>query len=178
MPINNAFSRWLARTLEGRVQKIMDSRQPDFVIGDRSDPYLRRWWAIRRNSIFNIYIHEFMQSDIDRALHDHPFASLSIAIRGEMREVYLKRYRDPEFDLPFRRAWSHIETVRNVRPGEIIYRQAAFAHRMVVPEPGAVTIFITGPRIREWGFRCPNGWVPWRQFVDARDSGKVGRGCD
>ena len=178
MSINNRFTRWLARGVDARVQRIMDRRGPDFVIGDRADPYLRRWWAIPRNSWFNIYIHEFMQSDIDRALHDHPFASLSVAVRGDMREVYLRRYREPEFDLPFKRAYNAIETVRIVRPGEVIYRQAKFAHRMVVPQPGAVTIFITGPRIREWGFHCGTRWVPWRQFVDARDNGKVGRGCD
>lgn len=30
----------------------------------------------------------------------------------------------------------------------------------------------------EWGFACPKGWRHWRLFVDERDHGKVGRGCD
>jgi hypothetical protein len=40
------------------------------------------------------------------------------------------------------------------------------------------TVFITGPIVREWGFHCPKGWVHWREFTDARDSGSIGKGCD
>lgn len=34
-----------------------------------------------------------------------------------------------------------------------------------------------GEQVREWGFACPKGWVHWRDFVDARDAGQIGRGC-
>ncbi|WP_287865143.1 hypothetical protein [Achromobacter sp.] len=47
-------------------------RPPDFVIGDAADPYLRRGWIISRNPVFNLYLHQFLRSDDDRALHDHP----------------------------------------------------------------------------------------------------------
>lgn len=41
----------------------------------------------------------------------------------------------------------------------------------------AVSLFIAGPKVREWGFHCPNGWVHWREFT-AGDRGElVGRGC-
>lgn len=41
------------------------------------------------------------------------------------------------------------------------------------------TLFITGPRVREWGFHCPGrGWVPWQQFTASDDPGAVGKGCD
>lgn len=41
------------------------------------------------------------------------------------------------------------------------------------------TLFITGPRVREWGFHCPDrGWVHWKQFTAADDPGAIGRGCD
>ena len=40
------------------------------------------------------------------------------------------------------------------------------------------TLFITGPVVRDWGFHCPDaGWVFWKNFVDARDAGSIGRGC-
>lgn len=39
------------------------------------------------------------------------------------------------------------------------------------------TLFVTGPRIRNWGFHCPNGWVRWEAFTPPADKGSVGRGC-
>jgi hypothetical protein len=46
-----------------------------------------------------------------------------------------------------------------------------------VPRMPAWTLFITGRRVRDWGFHCPKGWVPWQEFTDPTDSGRVGKGC-
>lgn len=41
------------------------------------------------------------------------------------------------------------------------------------------TIFITGRRVREWGFYCPKGWKHWKKFVSVREGGNAtGEGCD
>jgi hypothetical protein len=60
-------------------------RAPDFLIGGADDPYIRRWWVIPRNRWFNVYLHQFLRSDDDRALHDHPWANCSILLRGATR---------------------------------------------------------------------------------------------
>ena len=134
----------------------MQSSPPDFVIGD---DYLRRWWVVPRNTGCNVYLHEILRSDDDRALHDHPWDNTSYLLDGSYIEV------TPEG-----------EFLREA--GSIVHRAATDAHRLVVPEGGrAVSLFMTGPAIREWGFHCPRGWRPWREFVDDLDSGKVGRGC-
>lgn len=133
-------------------------RDPDFIIGPKADPYLRRWWLIPRNRWFNIYLHEIRKSDDDRALHDHPYYNMSIVLRGgytEMTPVGSRRRR----------------------AGSVVLRGARALHRLVIEGDPAWTIFVTGPRIRNWGFACPKGWVPWQEFVDERDSGAVGRGC-
>ncbi len=39
------------------------------------------------------------------------------------------------------------------------------------------SLFITGRKVRTWGFWCPQGFVPWHEFVDQTDSGNIGRGC-
>ena len=132
------------------------TRDPDFVIGDN---YLRRWWVVPRNPFCNVYLHEILQSDDDRAFHDHPWSNRSVIIAGS----YVEYTPDGQFAR---------------RPGDIVERQPESLHRLVVV-PGArvVSLFMTGPVVREWGFACPNGWVPWQQFVDARDTGKIGRGC-
>lgn len=134
-------------------------RAPDFVIGPKDDPYLRRWWIIPRNALLNVYLHNIRHSDDDRALHDHPYANVSIVLRGGYIEVTPKGR--------FLRSF-----------GSIVFRRPSARHRLeVIEDFDTWTIFITGPRVREWGFACPQGWVPWQEFVDTRDHGSVGRGC-
>ena len=74
------LAAWLATRL------IAPARKPDFIVGDPANPYLRRWWLLPRNPVFGIYLHQFMRSDDDRALHDHPWPSLSLTLRGRMME--------------------------------------------------------------------------------------------
>lgn len=128
--------------------------------------YLRRWHIIPRNRWFNIYLHHFVGDDDARALHDHPWRSWSLPIAGGYWDV-----------LPRNRC------IRR-NPWRIVSRPAQAAHRVrlrrdrdgnIIP---AWTIFVTGPRVREWGFLCPQGWRHWRAFVDPNDSGKIGPGCD
>lgn len=134
-------------------------RAPDFVIGDPDQPYMRRWWVVPRNTGCNVYLHEILRSDDDRALHDHPWDNTSFLIAGSYVEV------TPEG-----------EFTRDA--GSIVNRKATDAHRLVVPDGGrVVSLFMTGPLVREWGFHCPQGWRHWRDFVDSRDAGQVGRGC-
>lgn len=153
-------------------------REPDFIIGGKDDPYLRRWWIIPRNPIFNIYLHQFLRDDEDRALHDHPWASLSIILKGG----YMEKTRFGE---------------RVCVAGDFIWRWPRFAHRIVLlpyfwpaflfshiqdpsemPKQPCWTLFITGPKVREWGFHCPQGFVPWQVFTEPGNSGQVGRGCN
>ena len=133
-------------------------REPDFKIGPPDDPYMLRWWLIPRNEAFNVYYHRILHDDDDRALHDHPWPSFSVMMTGAIREI------TPEGP-------------RILLKGDCIYRGPDMAHRLelVRGEP-AETLFITGPRVREWGFHCPKGWVQWRDFV-GENIGEVGRGC-
>jgi hypothetical protein len=144
-------------------------RPPDFIIGDKGHPYLKRWWVIPRNRRLNIYLHQFLRDDEDRALHDHPWASLSIILWSGYIE--------------------HLQNGKTVnrRAGQLVLRKPSTAHRVelyrdrsrLTPRPiPAWTLFITGPRVREWGFLCPQGWRHWREFTSPSDYGQVGRGCD
>ena len=143
--------------LQAWARGVMQVREPDFIIGDN---YLRRWWIVPRNAGCNVYLHEINKSDDDRALHDHPWDNTSQLLLGRYIE------HTPEGAFP-REA------------GDVVHRAAIDAHRLeVAPGESAVSLFITGPKIREWGFHCPQGWRRWEDFVDARDAGQVGRGCE
>src|SRR5258708_303359 len=69
-----------------RMQAITFSRKPDVLIGKQDDTYMERWWVIPRNRFFNIYLHHFLRSDDDRALHDHPWLNASILLQGKYTE--------------------------------------------------------------------------------------------
>lgn len=131
-------------------------RPPDVVIGVN---YLSRWHVIPRNPLFNVYLHKFLGSDDERALHDHPWVNCSIVLKGSYRE-HTKQ------GSPLRRR------------GSIVLRRATAAHRLEVVHGPVWTLFITGPRIRAWGFHCPQGWVHWRRFTKPGDKGQIGQGCN
>ena len=58
-----------------------------------------------------------------------------------------------------------------------VFRTAKFAHRLELVKGPVWTLFITGPRLRSWGFYCPQGWRHWEDFTSP-DGRNVGRGCD
>jgi hypothetical protein len=147
-------------TFADRLIARVTRRGPDFVIGGAERPYLRRWWLIPRNPLFNVYLHEFLRSDDDRALHDHPWANVSVLLRGCYRE--------------------HTADAQHLRvAGDVVVRASGrHAHRIELVAGACWTLFMTGPRYRQWGFLCPRGWVHWRIFTAADDAGVIGRGCD
>lgn len=156
-------------------------RSPDFIIGGSDRPYLLRWYMLgrkrarsnpRRNvaartilGIARPYLHCFLRSDDDRALHDHPARSISIALRGSAIEHTI--------------AAGGIHHRRVIRAGQVRMRSAKFAHRIqIVPGTEFWTLFIFFRNVRDWGFLCPeHGWVRWQDFTAADDPGAVGRGC-
>jgi hypothetical protein len=147
-----------------RLRVAAAKRQPDVLIGKQDDTYMQRWWLIPRNRIFNIYLHHFLRSDDDRALHDHPWWNASILLKGKYTEHTISAGG----------IHHHLE----YEAGDIKLRGARYAHRIELTDGPCWSLFLTGPAIREWGFHCPAGWRPWRQLVDTKKSCHIGRGCD
>lgn len=156
----------------------MQRRAPDFIIGGHDNPYLLRWFLfgsephrddpsrLQSKTVAGAraYLHCFKRSDDDRALHDHPSASISIALRGTAVEHTI--------------AAGGVHHRHTITAGQVRCRSAHFAHRIEI-EPGTEfwTLFIFFRDIREWGFHCPNGWVHWKKFTASDDPGAIGRGC-
>jgi hypothetical protein len=147
--------------------KYFTVRKPDFVIlKDNGLEYMKRWFIIPRNRFFNIYLHHIMASDDERALHDHMYWNISILLKS----VYLEHFEH-------HKKW-------RVSPS-IILRKPETLHRIELTrneygiEIPTWSLFITGPRVRDWGFKCPQGWRNWREFVKSTDTGNtVGKGCN
>jgi hypothetical protein len=144
--------------MQAWAEELMASRPCDFPIGGDVDPYILRWWVIPRNPWSNQYLHDIRRSDDDRALHDHPWPNTSFLIFGS----YIEHTPEGSF-------------VR--KAGDVIFRPASAFHRLeVIPGQRAISLFTTGPKVREWGFACPQGWVHWQDFT-SEDGKFVGRGC-
>ena len=132
------------------------ARAPDYVIGA---DYLRRWYLVPRNPWCNLYLHQINRSDDDRALHDHPWANTSFLIAGG----YLEHTPDGVFER---------------RAGDVVSRTAETRHRLeLIGGKPAISLFSTGPTVREWGFACPQGWVHWADFTDPANPARAGGGC-
>ena len=133
---------------------------PDFHVGPADDHQLQRWFILPRNPFQNVYLHRFLRSDDDRALHDHPWDNRSWMLDGE----YLEHLQDGSTATRF--------------AGDVVERRAIEAHRVELVTGPAVTLFFTGPVVRDWGFYCPQGWRPWKEFVEQLPGGnRRGAGC-
>lgn len=164
-----------------------EARPHDFRVGSAEAPYLLRWYVVRqgvewlslspeerqrRNLVedgrdepecegLNLYVHRFLRSDDDRALHDHPWPWGTLLLNGAYKEHLPADPANP--------AGPTRSVIR--RAGDVVWRaEAERPHRVeLLDGQPAVTLFLTGSRAREWGFWCEQGWVHWHQFV--------GHGC-
>ena len=165
----------MKRSSEGRGQenRIMSifRRKPDIVIGGTPDaPYLLRWYIIPRNRWCNVYLHKFLRSDDPRALHDHPWAWFSLIFHGAYLEYTpatggfarrLCRAWRPRWGLP-----------------SALHRVELLPDHTGRSEKPVWTLFLTGPRVREWGFQCGDRWVDWRTFLGARPGASTSAGLN
>jgi hypothetical protein len=148
------LTRWVFRI----AFRTAAARCADVAIGGWSNPYMLRWYVIPRNRWLNVYLHYFLRSDDDRALHDHPWWSVSWLLEGVLIE---HRILD-----------GGIHARQRYEAGKMKLRSARYAHRIeVLPGCFAWTLFITGPVIRKWGFHCPGGWRAWSEMGERDGSG-------
>lgn len=135
-------------------------REPDLVIAPDGDPYIYRWYVIPHNHDANVYFHVQVASDPERPLHDHPWDNMSVILAGGYDELVV-----PSHQL---RYWAEDECdIRQLRKGSVVSRVAEEAHRLLLPKefPYTMTLFSTGPKVREWGFWYPNGWRSFKEVT-------------
>lgn len=173
-----AFARVFRRVPAWLLKKLLrahvhETRRRQHDVRIPADPYIQpymlRWWRIKKNAFFNIYFHIIRRSDEDRALHDHPWWNFSIVLEGGYYEHCINA--------------GGVHTKTHYTAGAVRFRRAGtFAHRLELErypegklfggeEKPVLTIFITGPTLRRWGFHHPERWVDayeWDQFCDER----------
>lgn len=199
--------------------RVMASHPPDLVIGASGErAYLNRWYVTPWSGMYrdvpeerhtrwqslvrhlpNVYVHEFLRSDDDRALHDHPWLNLSVLVGGAYREHTVARGGVNRWRLRRAGTWSgvklrspwsahRVELLRRrvlcrecVQDGiRLNYTCAVCDGRgsYDVGEASCHTIFVTGPKMRRWGFHCRLGWRDYALFLKKTDRGNsASTGC-
>jgi hypothetical protein len=144
-------------TLWGWAKRLL-SGQPHVRI--HPGEYLDRWHLLPRNRFCNVYLHKFYGGDPGRNFHDHPWWNVSLILKGEIWEKHPIGGYGPESPYCL-----HGHDLR--RRGDIVVRKATDCHTLEWvgdrTEP-VWTLFITGPRVREWGFWEDGKWVPWEEY--------------
>jgi len=139
--IVEAAMRWAEKN--DRVMRITGTAGPE-------DVYLIRYYIVK-SKYFNLFIHQFLRSDRDD-LHDHPWNFCTFLVRGSYTE---KKWNEKE---------QRVQTIRRKvgrrNKNRFVFRKATDQHQVLVDrdlklaekDQAALTIFMSGPTKREWGF--------------------------
>ena len=143
----------------------LDSRGRKRIVYDRVDnqPYLERYYLLLKDRgehfPFNIFLHKFLKSDIDD-LHDHPWPYATLILKGGYYEW------TPTFDADGKK----IGEISHWRgPGHFRICKATDYHRVEL-HPGVEcwTLFMPGPKQRDWGFDVNGKWIDHQTYLASR----------
>lgn len=148
--------KWFLNLLDqiGRKRIVLD-RTSD-------EPYLERYYLFlrdRQQFPFNVFLHKFLKGDPDD-VHDHPWPYVTVILKGGYYEWV------PEFDSQGNR----ISETRYWRgPGHIRLSRSASYHRIELKSNiTAWTLFMPGPKKKDWGFLVDNRWIQHEQYLKQR----------
>lgn len=134
------------------------------IVMDRvnDEPYLERYYLFLKDRTwfpFNVFLHKFLKSDPDD-VHDHPWPYATLILRGGYWEWI------PQFNSKGEKI-GEISTWRGA--GSFRMCGASSYHRIELdPEVECWTLFMPGPKQREWGFLSKGKWVQWEQYLASR----------
>jgi hypothetical protein len=128
------------------------ANEPTLIVRPNGPVMFYRWWLMRDEKLCSVYINRHVGSDDLPAPHDHPWDNMTIVLEGKFCE---QLYEEDELR----------ETVMRSR-GDVVVRSAAFSHRIEMrPGEECWTLFITGPVVNRWSFKCPGGPIPAELFL-------------
>lgn len=144
-----AFLNWLDKHDRKRI--IMDRAE--------QEPYLERYYVFLKDRTrfpFNVFVHKFLKSDPDD-VHDHPWPYATLILKGGYWEWI------PQFDADGKLS-CEIKKWRG--PGHFRICKPNTYHRIEIkPDVTAWTLFMPGPKKREWGFLVNNKWIPNGEYL-------------
>ncbi|MNO96650.1 hypothetical protein D3C76_883290 [compost metagenome] len=129
-------------------------KTPYFHIYHNDALYMGRWWLFNPQTAdtplkykwipLSIRLHHICQPDAGRDLHDHPFNCRTFILKGGYEEYRFDHY-NADGGMTCK--------VFDRKPGDTATIKVGEYHRISeIRDGGAWTVFVTGPRISNWGF--------------------------
>ncbi len=116
---------------------------PCRLIYVNNKPYLERYFLGNILGI-TLYLHRFVSADTEREVHDHPWAwAFALVLTGGYKEERVAH-------LDMMSGWS--SKMRNMFCGRINILGPSVFHRIGSAKRETYTLFVHGPRIKQWGF--------------------------
>jgi hypothetical protein len=146
--------------------KLLDRLGRKRIVMDRveNEPYLERYYLFlkeRNRFPFNVFLHKFLKSDPDD-VHDHPWSYATLILKGGYWE-WIPQFNSAGEKIGEVAAWRG--------PGHFRISPANSYHRIELdPAVTAWTLFMPGPKQRDWGFLVRNQWVQWEEYLKQRKS--------
>lgn len=133
-------------------------RTPYSDIGD----YMRRWWYMPEIFGERARVHLVRRSDCERVVHDHPWHFVSVILE----EGYTEEVEYEPSDMRMRKRY---------RAGDVLFRHAEHRHRLELEHGvGSWSLVFTSPKVRNWGFWTPDGFVPHQAYGGAAPRESIG----
>lgn len=135
-------------------------QRKDIVSCDR-ELYLQRWYLFRSERL-GVFLHHFVRSDEDRALHDHPWSFLVVPLwRGYIEHSECSMCRHPPTP-------TACLCPRRVRVYPLLgtrFRRGTYRHRVeLIDGKPSWSLFFRFREHRTWGFWLPTGFMAWNRW--------------
>jgi len=149
--------------------KLLDKLGRKRIVMDResNEPYLERYYLFlkdRDKFPFNVFLHKFLKSDPDD-VHDHPWPYATLILKGGYYE-WVATFNSNGEKVAETRHWRGAGHFRTC--------SAKSFHRIELdPEVTAWTLFMPGPKQRDWGFWTKGKWMQWQEYINMRKAQKV-----
>ncbi len=102
---------------------------------------------------FAVMLHWIKGPDPHPDPHDHPVSFISLTLRGRYVERFYRLIGD-----------SVAQTGERSRRFRLT--RAEQIHRIVSVDPGTLTLVLSGPVVRWWGYYTAEVWVDWKLYRD------------
>lgn len=132
----------------------MSARLFNKLKGFYQDLSLLKRFFLLKTPWFRICLHNIVAPDNGSDYpHDHPWSFVRLILSGGYTEqIYNRDYK-------------LLETKKR-KIFRVDKKDFNFVHKIVNVKPNTWTLFITGPKRKEWGFITEGGWIFWREYFD------------
>lgn len=172
------------RLFKNRTEKELDKgdwglwRWFDIVIN--GELYLTRL-TLFKTPWFSVKLHWIHKADPDRDLHDHPWSFTSFVLRGWYKEMVCQKpgYRGGWIgrcvDVEQLMEANHRFPVEERLVRWFNHKDTMAAHRITEVSPKLLTLVVTGPKTKSWGFYDEDtfNYTDWQTYIETQQQKKM-----